>query len=88
MSSEYPIFKYNNEIVVVKPGEQFPTSELKTRLIILNKINKNSDEYQDKSSLKKLYDLALKDDKNKMLLFDKLKKDTELYRMKSFQKKE
>ena len=87
MSSEYPIFKYNNEIVVVKPGEQFPTSELKTRLIILNKINKNSDENKEKSNLKKLYDLALKDDKNKMLLFDKLKKDTELYRMKSFQKK-
>ena len=53
MSSEYPTFKYNNEIVVVKPGEQFPSNELKARLIILNKLNKNSDEYQDKSSLKK-----------------------------------
>ena len=86
MSSEYPIFKYNNEIVVIKPGEQFPTSELKARLNILNKINKNSEEYQDKSNLKKLYDLSLRDDNNKILLFDKLKKDTELYRFKSFQR--
>ena len=89
MSSEYPIFKYNNEIVVIKPGEQFSTSELKARINILNKINKNSDEYQDnqdKSTLKKLYDLSMRDDKNKILLFDKLKKDTELYRLKSFQR--
>ena len=83
MSSEYPIFKYNNEIVVIKPGVQFPTSELKARLNILNKLNKNSDECQDKSTLKKLYDMSMRDDKNKMLLFDKLKKDTELYRLKS-----
>ena len=86
MSSEYPTFKYNNEIVVVKPGEQFPSNELKARLIILNKLNKNSDEYQDKSNLKKLYDLSMRDDKNKVLLFDKLKKDTELYKLKSFQR--
>jgi hypothetical protein len=79
MSSEYPIFKYNNKIVILKPGEQFTIRELTSRLNLLNIMNKYAGEYQDKTGLKKLYDLALEDDKNKILLFEKLKKDTELY---------
>ena len=79
MSSEYPIFQYKNEIVVLKPGEQFTIRELTARLNLLNIMNKYAGEYQEKSGLKKLYDLALQDDNNKIRLFDKLKKDTELY---------
>ena len=79
MSSEYPIFQYKNEIVVLKPGEQFTIRELIARLNLLNIMNKYAGEYQEKSGLKKLYDLALQDDNNKIILFDKLKKDTELY---------
>ena len=79
MSSEYPIFQYKNEIVVLKPGEQFTIRELTARLNLLNIMNKYAGEYQEKSGLKKLYDLALQDDNNKIILFDKLKKDTELY---------
>ncbi len=79
ISSEYPIFQYKNEIVVLKPGEQFTIRELTARLNLLNIMNKYAGEYQEKSGLKKLYDLALQDDNNKIILFDKLKKDTEFY---------
>ena len=78
-SVEYPIFNYNNESVIIKPGNQFVIKELKSRLhqMDIDAININS-----KSQLVDLYESSLKDDHNKFKIFDRLKKDTEIYASK------
>ena len=76
MSTEYPSFIYNQESVIIKPGEQFSINELKSRL---NQMGIYANNIQDKYELKNLYDSSLKNDGNKIKIFDMLKKDTEIY---------
>ena len=76
MSTEYSSFIYNQESVIIKPGEQFSINELKSRL---NQMGIYANNVQDKSELKNLYEYSLKNNANKIKIFDKLKKDTEVY---------
>ena len=76
MSTEYPSFIYNQESVIIKPGEQFSINELKSRL---NQMGIYANNIQDKYELKNLYDSSLKNDGNKIKIFDMLKIDTEIY---------
>ena len=75
-SSEYPTFKYNNNLIIIKPGEQFTSNQLRKRL---NLLDINTDDIQNKSALKNIYDSSIKDDNNKIKLIHELLKDTEAY---------
>ena len=71
----YPTCYINNEKLFLKPGNQFGTKELISRL---NQMNITIPKSSNKISIIDLYEKALKDDKNKVKIFDKLKKDNEL----------
>lgn len=77
---EYPIFTYNNQSVILKPGSQFTSNELRSRLhqMDVESININS-----KPTLVNLYESTLRNNQNKLKLFDRLKKDTEAYALKT-----
>ena len=76
MSFEYPTFSHNNELVILKPGEQFTINELKLRLRLMG-IDANN--IQNKTYLLQLYESSLNSDEKKIQIFNKLKKDTEEY---------
>jgi len=73
--SEYPKFIYNNESVIIKPGQEFSSNELKLRL---KTMGLDANNFQNKSSLIKLYDISVKTDENKIKIINKLIHDTEL----------
>ena len=73
--SEYPKFIYNNESVIIKPGQEFSSNELKLRL---KTMGLDANNFQNKSSLIKLYDISVKTDENKIKIINKLMHDTEL----------
>ena len=73
--SEYPKFIYNNESVIIKPGQEFSSNELKLRL---KTMGLDANYFQNKSSLIKLYDISVKTDENKIKIINKLMHDTEL----------
>jgi hypothetical protein len=73
--SEYPRFIYNNESVIIKPGQEFSSNELKLRL---KTMGLDANNFQNKSSLIKLYDISVKTDENKIKIINKLIHDTEL----------
>ena len=73
--SEYPKFIYNNESVIIKPGQEFSSNELKLRL---KTMGLDANNFQNKSSLIKLYDISIKTDENKIKIINKLMHDTEL----------
>ena len=75
MLSEFPKFIFNNQLVIIKPGYEFTTVELKLRLKTMG-IDANN--IQSKLALEKLYDLTIKTDENKLRIFHKLKHDTEI----------
>ena len=79
MSIDYPIFKSNNESVILKPGSQFTSRELKSRL---HQMDIDARDIQSRPKLINLYESTLRDDRNKFKLFDRLKKDTEIYEAK------
>jgi len=79
MSIDYPIFTYNNESVILKPGNQFTSRELKSRL---HQMDIDARDIQSRNNLINLYESTLRDDQNKFKLFDRLKKDTEMYSSK------
>ena len=76
MSSEYPTFMYNNESIIIKPGEEFTINDLKIRLKLLGI---DADNIQNKKYLIQLYDSALKFDEKKIQIFYKLKEDTQRF---------
>ena len=80
MSIEYPTFTYNNESVIIKPGNQFTNKQLRSRL---HQMDVDSINIDSKAQLVNLYESTLKDDRNKFKLFDRLKKDTEDYYLKT-----
>ena len=74
MSSHFPQFTYNGKTVILLPGSRFSQNDLNSRL------HQMELDY-DQSSLSKkyfidLYEKALKDDKNKIKIFDRLLRDT------------
>ena len=73
--SGYPKFIYNNQSVIIKPGQDFSSNELKLRLKTMG-LDANS--FQNKSSLIKLYDISIKTDENKIKIINKLMHDTEV----------
>ena len=85
MSSEYPNFIHNNERLIIKPGKEFTTNELKIRLKTMG-IDANN--MQSKLALEKLYDLTIKTDENKLKIFHKLKHDTEINTFNKLKKKQ
>ena len=80
MSIEYPTFTYNNESVIIKPGNQFTNKQLRSRL---HQMDVDAINVDSKAQLVNLYESTLKDDRNKFKLFDRLKKDTEDYYLKT-----
>ena len=80
MSIEYPTFTYNNESVIIKPGNQFTNKQLRSRL---HQMDVDAINIDSKAQLVNLYESTLKDDRNKFKLFDRLKKDTEDYYLKT-----
>ena len=76
MSIEYPTFTYNNESVIIKPGNQFTNKQLRSRL---HQMDVDARNVGAKENLANLYESTLSDDRNKFKLFDRLKKDTENY---------
>ena len=79
ISIEYPTFIYNNESVIIMSGNQLTNKQLRTRLhqMDIDAINIDS-----KAQLINLYESFLKDDRNKIKLFEFLKKDTKDYYFK------
>ena len=75
----YPTFTYNNESVIMKPGNQFTMQELKSRL---HQMDIDAIDISSKPELVSLYESTLRDDRNKFKLFDRLQKDTILYNSK------
>ena len=73
--SEYPKFIYNNQSVIIKPGQNFSSNELKLRL---KTMGMDANSFQNKSSLIKLYDISIKTDENKIKIINKLMHDTEV----------
>ena len=80
MSIQYPSFTYHNESIIIIPGNQLTIKQLKSRLNLMDVDAINID---SKEQLVNLYELSLKDDKNKFKLFELLKKDTENYYFKT-----
>ena len=79
MSQNYHVYNLNNETIVVLPGARFTKNELISRL---HEINKDVSNYKDKKGLASLYDSFLMDDRNKLLLINRLRKDTEFFKSK------
>ena len=73
--SGYPKFIYNNQSVIIKPGQDFSSNELKLRL---KTMGLDANNFQNKSSLIKLYDISIKTDENKIKIINKLMHDTEV----------
>jgi hypothetical protein len=73
--SGYPKFIYNNQSVIIKPGQDFSSNELKLRL---KTMGMDANSFQNKSSLIKLYDISIKTDENKIKIINKLMHDTEV----------
>ena len=73
--SEYQKFIYNNQSVIIKPGQDFSSNELKLRL---KTMGMDANSFQNKSSLIKLYDISIKTDENKIKIINKIKHDTEV----------
>ena len=73
--SGYPKFIYNNQSVIIKPGQDCSSNELKLRL---KTMGLDANNFQNKSSLIKLYDISIKTDENKIKIINKLMHDTEV----------
>ena len=79
LSKDYPTFTYNNETVIIKPGNQFHSNELRSRL---HQMDIDAREIQGKSQLANLYNSTIQDDHNKFKLLDRLRNDTSIYATK------
>ena len=79
ISKDYPTFTYDNETVIIKPGNQFHSNELRSRL---HQMDIDAREIQGKSQLANLYNSTIQDDHNKFKLLDRLRNDTSIYATK------
>ena len=81
MENKIRFFTNNNETVVLFTGKDIPKKEIIKRLYEMQ-IN-NVDPYKNKEDLENMYDIALQNNYNKMLIFNKLRQDTEYYYRKN-----
>lgn len=72
-NNDYPSIKLNNEEIILIPGSRFSKMELRYRLKEMNIKDNNS---QEKEYLNKLYDSSLKDHRNCLKIYQRLKQDT------------
>lgn len=79
MLNVYSHFTYNNETVIMIPGNQFTIKQLRSRL---NKMDVDAINIDSKEQLVNLYESSMKNDTNKFKIFELLKKDTENYYFK------
>jgi len=79
MENKIRTFNNNNETVVLYPGKNLPKNEIIKRLKEMKFMN--ADPSISKEDLEKIYEIALKNDYNKILIFNKLRQDTKYYRM-------
>ena len=75
----YPTFTYNNQSVILRPGNQFTKNELRSRL---HQMDVDSIGIDSRAQLINLYESTLRDDRNKFKLFDRLRDDTMAYASK------
>ena len=75
----YPTFTYNNQSVILRPGNQFTKNELRSRL---HQMDVDSIGIDSRAQLINLYESTLRDDRNKFKLFDRLRDDTVAYASK------
>jgi hypothetical protein len=78
-SINYPVFTYNNQSIVLLPGSRFTKNELTSRL---HQMNIDTNNIQNKNTLVNLYESSLQRNENKLKIFDRLRKDTELLNSK------
>ena len=81
-NSNIATFIFNDEELVLFPGSRFSKQELKTRL---KEMGINDNNSQDREYLKNLYDLAMKDYKNRANIIRRIKKDTEIINSRIYQ---
>ena len=69
-------FTYNNETVLIHPGKRLATNEL---IVRLNKMKFMVDSSYNRNDLINFYEIALNNNKNKILIFNKLREDTQYF---------
>ena len=79
MSKNYNVYNLNDETLIILPGTRFTKNELLSRL---QEINIDGNNCKDKKELASLYDSYIMDDRNKFLLINRLRKDTEFFKSK------
>ena len=82
MENQIRTFTNNNETVVLCSGKDLTKNEIIKRLNEMKFMN--ADPSMSKEDLECIYEIALKNDYNKILIFNKLRQDTKNYRMKHF----
>ena len=80
MENQIRTFTNNNETVVLCSGKDLTKNEIIKRLNEMKFMN--ADPSMSKEDLECIYEIALKNDYNKILIFNKLRQDTKNYRMK------
>ena len=81
MENQIRTFTNNNETVVLYPGKYLPKNEIIKRLNEMKFMN--ADPSISNEDLERIYEIALKNDYNKILIINKLRQDTKYYyRMK------
>ena len=75
MSVNYPVFTFNNESVIIRPGREFSKNELNSRL---HQMGIQLNETKDKNTMAGLYDSYLQNNQNKLKIFNILRKDTQM----------
>ena len=75
MSVNYPVFTFNNESVIIRPGKEFSKNELNSRL---NQMGFQMNEMKDKNTMAGIYDSYLQHNQNKLKIFNLLRKDTQM----------
>lgn len=86
MENQIGTFTNNNEKVVLYSGKNFSKLEIIKRLNEMKFMN--ADPSISKEDLDSIYEIALKNDYNKILIFDKLKQDTKYFRLKHYNARE
>ena len=77
MENQIRTFTNNNETVVLYSGKYLPKNEIIKRLNEMKFMN--ADPSISKEDLECIYEIALKNDYNKILIFNKLRQDTKYY---------
>ena len=81
-NSDVSTFIFDDEELVLFPSSRFSTQELKARL---KEMGINDNNSQDRQYIKKIYDSAITDYKNRLSIIRRLKRDTETLNSKLYQ---